>query len=447
MFERVLVANRGEIAVRIIQSCHELGAAAIAIYSDTDETAKHVRLADDAVNVGPSVARESYLNQEMILDAAREADADAIHPGYGFLAEDARFAATVEESEFVWVGPSSNSMATFGEKTKARQHMAQADVPIVPGSVEPVNSASEVAAFADEHGYPIAIKAAGGGGGRGLKVVEREANIESKLQEAKREGREYFDNPDVYVEKFLDDPHHIEVQIIADEYGNVRHLGERDCSLQRRQQKLLEETPSPVLDDDERETICAAACRGIAESSYVNAGTVEFLYESGEFYFIEVNARIQVEHTISESVTNVDLIKWQFRLAAGEELNFEQSAITQQGAAIEFRINAEDPSEDFAPMPGELTTYNPPRGIGVRVDDGVDDGDRVSPFYDSLFAKFIITGADRNEAIRRGRRVLQEASVEGIPTTIPFHRQILHDETFLNAEHTTTYVDETMDLK
>ncbi|WP_049996596.1 acetyl-CoA carboxylase biotin carboxylase subunit [Halococcus sediminicola] len=446
MFDEVLVANRGEIAVRVIQACHELGIDAAVVYSDTDEHAKHVRQADEAVHVGSSAARESYLDQDAILDAARQVDTDAIHPGYGFLAENADFAAAVEESQFVWVGPSSDSMTTFGEKIRARQQMDRAGVPIVPGSTDPIDSAAEVESFATEHGYPVAIKATGGGGGRGLEVVDEGDDVDSKLQKARQEGKEYFDNPAVYVEKYLESPRHIEVQVIADEHGNVRHLGDRDCSLQRRQQKLLEETPSPALSADEREAVCEAARRGIAESEYVNAGTVEFLYENGEFYFLEVNARIQVEHTISEVATGIDLVAWQLRVAAGEELEFAQSDIQHRGAAIEFRINAENPSEDFAPMPGELTTYRPPRGIGVRIDDGVDENDRISPFYDSMVAKFVVSGIDRDEAIRRGKRALREAAIEGIPTTIPFHLQALDDEAFLSGDHTTKYVDEGMDI-
>ena len=446
MFDRVLVANRGEIAVRIVQACRELGVAPVAVYSDADETAKHVRLADEAVHVGSSVARESYLDQAAILDAAREAAVDAVHPGYGFLAENTGFAARVEDSEFVWGGPPSDVMADFGEKTTARTLMADADVPVVPGTTDAVADAAAVRAFADDHGYPVAIKADGGGGGRGLKVARGPDEVESKFEAATREADAYFDNPRVYVERFLDDPHHVEVQILADRHGTVRHLGERDCSLQRRQQKLVEETPSPVLDQNTRERLWAAARRGAREAGYVNAGTVEFLYEDGEFYFIEVNARIQVEHTVTEAVTGIDLVKWQLRVAAGEEIDFPQSAVEPRGHAIEFRINAEEPSQGFAPQPGELTTYRPPRGVGTRVDDGVDRGDSVSPFYDSMFAKVVVQGEDRAEAVARGRRALSETAIEGVPTTVPFHRAMLDDETFLAAEHTTTYVDETFEF-
>lgn len=441
MFEKVLIANREEIAVRIIQACTDLGIDAVAVYSDTDEDAKHVRMADEAYHVGGSKAQDSYLDQDALLEAAREADVDAIHPGYGFLAENESFAAAVEDSEFVWVGPPSEIMADFGEKTRSRTIMAEADVPIVPGTTDPVTDPADVEAFAEEHGYPVAVKADGGGGGRGLKVVHEPDEIESKYQEAVREGEAYFDNPNVYLEKFLEDPRHIEVQVIADEHGAVRHLGERDCSIQRRQQKLVEESPSPVLDDETRAEICEAARRGVAEAGYVNAGTVEFLYENGDFYFLEVNARIQVEHPVTEALTGIDLVTWQLRVAAGEELAFTQEEIEPRGAAMEFRLNAEDPDNDFIPIPGTLSTYEPPRGIGVRVDDGVDEGDAIAPFYDSMFGKVIVSGTDREEVIARAKRALDETQVEGIPTTIPFHRRLLEDEGFLANEHTTKYVD------
>ncbi|TYT60404.1 acetyl-CoA carboxylase biotin carboxylase subunit [Natrialba swarupiae] len=441
MFENVLVANRGEIAVRIIQSCSDLGVTSVAVYSDADETAKHVRMADEAYHIGGSKAQDSYLDREALLEAAREGGVDAIHPGYGFLAENESFATAVENSEFVWIGPPSSVMADFGEKTRSRTIMAEADVPIVPGTTEPAPDPDDVRAFADEHGYPLAIKADGGGGGRGLKIVHGPDEIESKYQDAVREGEAYFDNPSVYIETFLTDPRHIEVQIIADRHGNVRHLGERDCSIQRRQQKLVEESPSPVLDDETREEICEAARRGAAEAGYVNAGTVEFLYEDGDYYFLEVNARIQVEHPVTEELTGIDLVKWQLRIAAGEELTISQDEIEPRGAAMEFRINAEDPDNDFIPLPGTLSSYEPPRGIGVRVDDGVDEGDAIAPFYDSMFSKVIVTGADRDEVIARGKRALSESTVEGVPTTIPFHRRLLVDEGFLSNEHTTNYVD------
>nr|WP_281063878.1 biotin carboxylase N-terminal domain-containing protein [Halarchaeum solikamskense] len=436
-----MIANRGEVAVRVMQACGELGIETAAVYSDADENAKHVRFADEAYHVGASKAKASYLDQDALLDAARDADADAIHPGYGFLAENVSFAANVEDSEFVWIGPPSDVMADFGEKTTARAIMADADVPVVPGTAEPVDDADAVRAFGEEHGYPVAIKADGGGGGRGFRVVHGPDEAASQFDDAVREADAYFDNPNVYLERFLEDPKHIEVQIIADEHGNVRHLGERDCSIQRRQQKLVEESPSPVLDEATRERLCAAACRGAAAAGYVNAGTVEFLYEGGEIYFIETNARIQVEHPVSESRTGIDLVKWQLRVAAGEELDFAQADVDPRGTAMEFRINAEDPSNDFTPLPGTLSTYRPPRGIGVRVDDGVDEGDAIAPFYDSMFAKVVVSGTDREEVLARARRVLTEIEIEGVPTTVPFHRELLEDETFIENEHTTKYVD------
>ena len=446
MFDTVLIANRGEIAIRIAQACRELGVTAAAIYSDTDETAKHVRVADEAYHVGGSVAQKSYLNAEAILDAAQAADADAIHPGYGFLAENTSFAQAVEDSRFVWVGPPSDIMEQFGEKTKARQLMDEAGVPVVPGTTDPVESVDEVRAFGEAHGFPVAIKADGGGGGRGMRVVRSNDDVQSEFEDARREAEAYFDNPDVYVERFLENPKHIEVQVLADEHGNVRHLWERDCSTQRRQQKLIEETPSPSLNPQEREALCERARQGVAEAGYVNAGTVEFLYQDGDYYFIEVNARIQVEHTITEAATGIDIVKWQLRIAAGQELTFEQAEVESCGSVIEFRINAEDPSEGFDPMPGELSTYRPPRGIGVRVDDGVDQDDSVAPFYDSMFGKFVVVGQDREEAITRGQRALGETTIEGVPTTIPFHQQLLADEQFRAADHSTTYVEENLDV-
>ncbi len=448
MFDTVLVANRGEIAVRVIQAAQELGIETVAIYSDADESAKHVRHADVAAHVGPSVARKSYLEQEAILEAARETGADAIHPGYGFLAENESFARRVEEAEGItWIGPPADVMAEFGEKTESRAIMQDAGVPVVPGTPGTVDSPEEVRAFADEHGYPVAIKADGGGGGRGLKVVEDESEIEAALEEARREGEAYFGNPAVYVEKFLENPRHVEVQVLVDAHGNARHLYERDCSVQRRQQKLIEETPSPSLDEQTREELCAAARQGVSEAGYVNAGTVEFLYEADtdDFYFLEVNARIQVEHTITEAVTGIDVVKQQLRVAAGEELTFAQADVEPRGAAMEFRINAEDPRNDFAPTPGTLETYRPPTGMGVRVDDGVDQGDRISPYYDSLIGKYAVSGQDREEVLARGRRVLEEAEIDGVSTTIPFHLAVLADEQFRENEHTTKYLDEQFD--
>jgi acetyl-CoA/propionyl-CoA carboxylase biotin carboxyl carrier protein len=445
MFEKVLVANRGEIAVRVMRAAEELGADTVAVYSDADKHAGHVRYADEAYNVGPARAADSYLDQEAVVEAARRADADAIHPGYGFLAENAEFAARVEASPFTWVGPSSTAMENLGEKTKARTAMRAADVPVVPGTTDPVESAEAVRELGEEYGYPIAIKAEGGGGGRGMKVVRSEAEVAEAFETAQREGEAYFDNASVYVEKFLENPRHIEVQILADGHGNVRHLGERDCSLQRRHQKIIEEGPSPALDADLRAEIGEAARRGVAEADYTNAGTVEFLVEDGEFYFLEVNTRIQVEHTVTEEITGIDIVKWQLRIAAGDELDFAQEDVDVDGHAMEFRINAENPAADFAPATGTLDTYDPPGGIGVRVDDAVRQGDDVGGDYDSMIAKLVVAASDREECLARSARALREYDIGGFHTVVPFHRLMLADETFRAGEHTTRYLDEHLD--
>ena len=445
MFEKVLIANRGEIAVRVMRACSELGVETVAVYSEADRNAGHVRYADEAYNVGPARAAESYLDGEAIVDAGERAGAEAIHPGYGFLAENADFAARVEESSLTWIGPSSDSMRLLGEKTSARRAMSEAGVPVVPGTTDPVDSAEEIAEFADEHGYPVAIKAEGGGGGRGMKVVSGPEEADDQLESAKREGEAYFDNDSVYLEKYLEAPRHVEVQVIADSEGEVRHLGERDCSLQRRHQKVIEEAPSPALADDLCEEIRGAAREGVDAAEYENAGTVEFLVEGEEFYFLEVNTRIQVEHTVSEALTGIDLVKEQLRVAAGEPVSFAQEEVSLDGHAMEFRINAENAAAEFAPATGTIGTYDPPGGIGVRVDDALRGGDSVGGEYDSLIAKLIVQGRDRAECIARSRRALAEYEIEGLVTIVPFHRLMLTDEAFRAGEHTTNYLDEELD--
>ncbi|SEN80528.1 acetyl-CoA/propionyl-CoA carboxylase, biotin carboxylase, biotin carboxyl carrier protein [Halorientalis persicus] len=459
MFDTVLVANRGEIAVRVMRACEELGIDTVAVYSEADKHSGHVRYADEAYNVGPARAADSYLDHDAIIEAAQQADADAIHPGYGFLAENAEFARKVEATEGVtWVGPAGDAMERLGEKTKARNVMSEADVPIIPGT-DPIEEPAAVREFAEEHGYPIAIKAEGGGGGRGMKIVREESEIEEQLESAKREGEAYFDNDSVFLERYLEDPRHIEVQIIADHHGNVRHLGERDCSLQRRHQKVIEEGPSPALDDELREKIGEAARRGVDAADYYNAGTVEFLVEEdpdrdpdevlgadADFYFLEVNTRIQVEHTVTEEITGIDIVKWQLRVAADEEIGFAQDDVEIDGHAMEFRINAENAAEDFAPATGgELATYDPPGGIGVRMDDALRQGDDLVTDYDSMIAKLIVYASDREECITRSQRALGEYDIEGIPTIIPFHRLMLEDEAFVNGKHHTKYLDEELD--
>src|SRR6056297_2166111 len=460
MFDKVLVANRGEIAVRVMRACEELGIDTVAVYSEADSESGHVRYADEAYNVGPARAADSYLDHEAVVDAAKKADADAIHPGYGFLAENAEFAGTVEETEGVkWIGPASDSMEQLGEKTHARKTMREADVPIVPGTTDPVEDPVEVKEFGDEHGYPVAIKAEGGGGGRGMKVVRSPEEADDQLESAKREGEAYFDNDNVYLERYLENPRHIEVQIIADHHGNVRHIGERDCSLQRRHQKVIEEGPSPALTDELRENIAEAARRGADAAGYYSAGTFEFLVEEDpdrepgellgpdtDFYFLEVNTRIQVEHTVTEELTGVDIVKWQLKVAADEELTFDQDDVELNGHAVEYRINAENAANDFAPATGgELETYDPPGGIGVRLDDALRQGDELVTDYDSMVAKLIVHGADREECIVRSQRALAEYDIEGIPTIIPFHRLMLEDEEFVAGTHTTKYLDHTLD--
>jgi acetyl-CoA/propionyl-CoA carboxylase biotin carboxyl carrier protein len=458
MFDKVLVANRGEIAVRVMRACEDLDVGTVAVYSEADKHAGHVRYADEAYNVGPARAADSYLDHEAVIDAARKAGADAVHPGYGFLAENAEFARKVEaEDGLTWIGPSGDAMERLGEKTKARRTMQEADVPIVPGTTDPVTDSEEVLEFGEENGYPIAIKAEGGGGGRGMKVVREPDEAADQLETARREGEAYFDNDSVYLERYLERPRHIEVQIVADHHGNVRHLGERDCSLQRRHQKVIEEGPSPALDDDLRERIGEAARRGVAATDYTNAGTVEFLVEEdpdrdgplgpdANFYFLEVNTRIQVEHCVTEEITGIDIVKWQLRVAAGEELSFDQADVEIDGHAMEFRINAENAAEDFAPATGgKLETYDPPGGVGVRMDDALRQGDKLVTDYDSMIAKLIVRGGDREECIARSKRALAEYEVEGIPTIIPFHRLMLTDERFVAGEHTTKYLDEELD--
>ncbi|MDZ5811441.1 biotin carboxylase N-terminal domain-containing protein [Halorubrum sp. AD140] len=469
MFDKVLVANRGEIAVRVMRACAELGVDTVAVYSDADKHGGHVRYADEAYNVGPARAADSYLDGEAVVEAARAADADAIHPGYGFLAENADFAARVEAADGItWVGPASDAMDRLGEKTHARRVMADADVPIVPGTTEPVTEVEAVTEFGDEHGYPIAIKAEGGGGGRGMKVVESADEAADALESAKREGKAYFSNDSVYLERYLENPRHVEVQIVAEagedgegpaDESDVVHLGERDCSLQRRHQKVIEEGPSPALSDELRERIGEAARRGVAAADYTNAGTVEFLVEEDldrdpseplgpdtPFYFLEVNTRIQVEHTVTEELTGIDIVKEQLRVAAGEGLSVSQDDVELEGHAIEFRINAENAAKEFQPAnEGRLDTYDPPGGIGVRVDDALRQGDELVTDYDSMIAKLIVWGGDREECLARSKRALAEYDVEGVVTVIPFHRLMLDDERFVAGTHTTKYLDEELD--
>jgi acetyl-CoA/propionyl-CoA carboxylase biotin carboxyl carrier protein len=441
----VLIANRGEIAVRVIRAARDLGLNTIAVYSELDRNALHVDLADEAWNIGPAPSAESYLNIARILEVARESGADAIHPGYGFLAENAGFAQAVMDAGLIWVGPSPEAITTMGDKIASRVAADRAGVASVPGTIEPLEDVAEVWAFAEEHGFPIAIKAAHGGGGKGLKVVYNPDDVESAFESARREAEAWFANPEVYVERYLQKPRHIEAQIILDTHGNGMFLGERDCSLQRRHQKLVEETPAPGFTGAQRTKLEHAALAIARAAGYVNAGTVEFLMDtSGDLFFLEMNTRIQVEHTITEETTGIDLVAEQLRVAAGEPLSFD--SVERSGHAIEFRINAEDPAGGFLPTPGKLSKYREPAGPWVRVDSGVCQGARISQYYDNLIAKLVVRGRDRDEAIRRSIRALNEFEIEGVETTIPAHLQILRGPDFTAGTIHTRLVEDSMDF-
>ncbi len=439
---RLLIANRGEIAVRVIRTAKELGIHTIAIYSELDRDALHVQLADEAWNVGPAPAANSYLDQASILRVAAAARADAIHPGYGFLAENAGFAEAVEKAGIIWVGPPPSAIRAMGDKITSRRHAEKAGVPMVPGTTDPANSVEEVADLAETFGYPIAIKAAHGGGGKGLRVVEQASDLESGYEGARREADAYFGNPEVYVEKYLSRPRHVEAQILFDKHGNGVFLGERDCTVQRRHQKLIEETPSPGLSPEQRQALGEAALAAGRACDYTNAGTVEFLFdpESGDIYFLEMNTRLQVEHTITEMVTGLDLVEWQLKIADGAKLDL--GPIEPEGHAIEFRINAEDPLRGFLPTPGQIVDYREPSGPGVRVDGWVQATSRVSPYYDNLMAKLVVWGKDRDQAIRRGRRALLEYQVTGVATTIPAHLIVLDHPDFVEGRHYTRWLED-----
>ena len=439
--KKVLVANRGEISVRVIRACRELGITSVAVYSDADKNALHVRLADEAVHIGPASARKSYLNVEKLVEVAKEKSADAIHPGYGFLAENAGFSAACREAGLAFVGPSAEAIERMGDKSAARELAREAGVPVVPGT-EGNATPEEAVERAGEVGYPVMVKAAAGGGGRGIRVVESEGNLEKAVKEATREAAAAFGEGAVYLEKFLAAPRHVEVQVMGDGEGNVVHFFERECSIQRRRQKLIEEAPSPGIDQQTREDMAAAAVRLAETAEYANAGTVEFLVdEEGSFYFIEMNTRIQVEHPITEAVTGVDLVKEQLKVAGGEGLSVRQEAVAVTGHAMEFRINAEDPDNDFFPSPGEVTAVEVPGGPGVRVDTAVFSGYEIPPFYDSMVGKLVVWGSDREEAMARGRRALAEYRLEGIKSTIPLHLRLLEDEVFVSGGYHTGYLE------
>ncbi|HXE99428.1 MAG TPA: acetyl-CoA carboxylase biotin carboxylase subunit [Solirubrobacterales bacterium] len=434
MFEKVLVANRGEIAIRVMRTLREMGIISVGVYSEADRAAPHVGEADEAHLLGPPVPAESYLSVDRLLETADNAGAEAVHPGYGFLAENAQFAAACEDAGVTFIGPPASAIEAMGSKTRARELMAEAGVPIVPGTTSPVESVAEAKRQAKEIGYPVACKAAGGGGGKGFRVAASEKDLEDAFEGASREGEKFFSDPSVYLERYLDDPRHVEVQVLADAHGNVVHLGERDCSIQRRHQKLIEESPAPHVDEGMRERIGKIATDAAKAVEYRSAGTVEGLQTGDEYFFLEMNTRVQVEHCVSELVTGIDIVREQILIAAGEELSVSQADVELRGHAIECRINAEAAHKNFAPAPGAITSYREPGGPGVRVDSGVAAGSEVTPLYDPLIAKLIAWDTDRERATARMLRALGEYEIGGLVTLVPFHEAILVTDQWRNAE-------------
>ena len=441
-FRKVLIANRGEIAVRVVRALGEMDISSVAVYSDADRGALHAALADEAYHIGPTTPTESYLNIERLIETAGRSGAEAIHPGYGFLAESATFARAVIEAGMVWIGPHPEAIEVMGSKVESRRIMAGAGVTITPGTERPIESPESILTFAAEHGYPVAVKAVAGGGGKGFAVARDKTQAESAYSRARREGEAYFGDGSVYLERYLPSPRHIEIQVLRDKHGSAVHLGERDCSIQRRHQKLVEECPSPAIDAEMREAMGEAAIEAAESVGYDNVGTVEFLVQDDEFFFLEMNTRVQVEHPVTEEVTGVDIVRTGIRLAAGEQLPFSQEEVSWRGHAIEVRVNAEDPSNDFVPSPGAVSAYEEPGGPGVRVDSSLKGPGVVPGAYDPLFAKLIVRGSDRREALSRLRRALSEFRVEGIATTLPFHRALLEDEVFLSGDYTTGFAAE-----
>ena len=448
MFTRVLVANRGEIAVRVIRALDELGIESVAVYSEADRDAQHVKRATEAYLLGPGPAAESYLNVDKLLEVIERSGAEAVHPGYGFLAENAAFARRLEEAGVTFIGPPASAIDAMGSKTKARELMQNAGVPIVPGTTEPVESFEDAQRIAEEIGYPIAVKAAGGGGGKGFRVALEPDKLKDAFEGAAREGEKFFSDATVYLERYLPDPRHVEVQVLADAHGNVVHLGERDCSIQRRHQKLIEESPAPLVDAGLRERIGKIAVDAARAVDYRGAGTIEgLLSDQGEYFFLEMNTRVQVEHCVTEAVTGVDIVREQILIAAGEPLAFGQDDIRWHGHAIECRINAEDASKNFAPAPGTVTHYREPAGPGVRVDSGVLAGSEITPLYDPMVAKLIVWDADREKATRRMARALKEFEIEGVRTLIPFHKAIMASEQWARGETCRDLIEDRKWLK
>jgi len=446
LIESLLIANRGEIAVRVVRAARELGVRTVAVFSEPDRLAPHVLAADEAYPIGPAPSSESYLRVDRILEVARQSGASAIHPGYGFLAENAAFARAVEEAGLVFVGPRPDTIAAMGDKTEARRRMREVGVPIVPGLVEPVGDATEAADAAESLGYPVLLKAAAGGGGKGMRVVADEQELPRAFEAARREAVSAFGDGSLYLERFLERPRHVEIQVLGDTHGNVVHLGERECSIQRRHQKLVEEAPSAVLTPDERWEMGEAAVRAALAVGYVGAGTVEFLYEGGEFYFLEMNTRLQVEHPVTELVTGIDIVAWQLRVASGEALGFTQEDVRLDGHAIECRLTSEDPSRGFLPSTGVVSALQLPAGPGVRWDGGIQEGFEVSLHYDPLLAKLIVYAPTRAECIARMGRALDELVVTGVETSAPFHRRLMDDPDFVRGSLSIRYLEEHPEL-
>ena len=446
MFDKILIANRGEVALRVMRAARELGVKTVAVYSTEDADTLPVRYADEAVCVGPAPANQSYLVIPSIIAAAKNTGAEAIHPGYGFLAENADFARACVDNDLVFIGPSAECIESMGDKATARETMMRCGVPTVPGSEGVCDSVEEAQRFADSVGYPVLIKATAGGGGKGMREVHDPADLEAQYKAARTEAAAAFGNDGVYLEKLVLNPRHVEIQVLADDHGNNIALCERDCSIQRRHQKLIEEAPSPALDEDTRRQMGVAAIRAVRAVDYRNAGTIEFLLdERGDFYFMEMNTRVQVEHPVTEMITNTDIIKEQIRIAAGEPISCaERAPFTPEGHAIEMRINAEDPDHSFRPSPGTVTRFRLPAGPGVRVETFVEEGSKISPYYDSLLAKVIVHGQDRAEAIARAKRALDEFQIEGVATTIPFHKRVLDDAVFVAGDATTDFIETQM---
>jgi acetyl-CoA/propionyl-CoA/long-chain acyl-CoA carboxylase, biotin carboxylase, biotin carboxyl carrier protein len=448
MFSKVLIANRGEIAVRIIRACEELGIAAVAVYSELDRDAIHVKRADEAYLLGPGPASESYLNVEKLLLVIERSGAEAVHPGYGFLAENAPFAAALEERGITFIGPPASAIEAMGSKTRARELIARAGVPIVPGTTETIATIAQAQTVIEKTiGYPVAVKAAGGGGGKGFRVAMSEENLSDAFEGASREGEKFFSDPTVYLERYLPDPRHVEVQVLGDRHGNVIHLGERDCSIQRRHQKLIEEAPAPVVDEELRAKIGKIATDAAAAVGYTGAGTIEGLLQKDEYFFLEMNTRVQVEHPVTELVTGIDIVKEGIRVAAGEPLSISQDEVLLRGHAIECRINAEDASKNFAPAPGAIGAYREPSGPGVRVDSGVGPGSEITPMYDPMVAKLIVWDIDRRQATARMLRALREFEIEGLKTLLPFHEAILQSKQWADAETCRDLVEDRNWLK